>query len=428
MQEPQGCKDCAETLSLSTFYYEAHQCIYDACRKLYNAGIPPDVVAVTSELRERGNLDAAGGESYLYQILAAVPNASAIEAHAFILREKAALRELISACNDCISLAYQPGEDTKVPFSFIEKRLTAISRNESADMIIGMDAAIRLMMDSYTQAVVDGQSVLIGPKAIDTGFADWDKYFGGFQRGELAVISALPGGGKSSLAWYLMQQWAKSGLRCLLFSTEMTAAALARRALASHTGISNRKLKEGNFSVEELERLQEGYCVLGELSLHLTDRGRMTVTELVNRARAFSRQHRLDVVCVDYIQELKWTRDSERESLMETCAELKSFASEDGLLAIGVSQWNKAGKREAQQEGKASLANLHGAGIENTADRVISLYPQEEEGLPSSRRTIKVSMDKNRDGAVGSIRLILDAPTQAWYDDAAQPNTQEATI
>ena len=430
LQEPQGCKDCAETLSLSTFYYEAHQCIYDACRRLYNAGIPPDVVAVTSELRERGNLDAAGGESYLYQILAAVPNASAIRAHATILLDKQSLRELISACNDAIARAYEPGVAPMDAFSFIEQRLSSIAKGYDASMIVGLDIALREYIEGYEHRIINGREEMVGPPPLLTGFADWDKYFGGFNRKELSIFTALPGGGKSSLTWFLLQRWAERGKHVITFSTEMSRVALARRAMAAQSGITNRRLKEGYFSDDELERLQATYTYLAPLPLYISDNGRMTVYEVLDAALAYERERRIkiDVLCVDYIQELKWTKREERDSLMEAASVLKAFAKANDCVVIAVSQWSKEGKREAHKEGKTGIANLMGASVENAADCIISLYPQEEEGLPSSRRTIKVSMDKNRDGAVGSIRLILDAPTQKWENDVAEPTAKQVEL
>ena len=95
LQEPvDAIRIAQEILIRDSFYYEAHQVIWEAAIHLHNRGVPPDPLALIAYLREMERLDVAGGESYIYQILAAVPNASAIEAHTTILHEKALLRKV----------------------------------------------------------------------------------------------------------------------------------------------------------------------------------------------------------------------------------------------------------------------------------------------------------------------------------------------
>jgi replicative DNA helicase len=155
LQDPTDAMTAAlELLSRDSFYFEAHQVIWDAAVTLHNRGVPPDNVSVIAHLREMDKLDQAGGESYVIQVLAAVPNASAIQNHTIQLHEKALLRNLISECNEIIARAYDQGRDVQELLDFAERQILQLDLRMATGHFSAIDDAIRAFMNTFEQMEV----------------------------------------------------------------------------------------------------------------------------------------------------------------------------------------------------------------------------------------------------------------------------------
>ena len=108
----------ADIISAADFYDPRHQKIYEAIDQLYNKQYAIDVLTITDQVKNNGNIDAVGGASYITELTNYVPTASHIEQYAEIVSQKALRRRLIKASQNIAQLGF---DETKVLQSLIEE-------------------------------------------------------------------------------------------------------------------------------------------------------------------------------------------------------------------------------------------------------------------------------------------------------------------
>ncbi len=414
LQEPvDAIRITLETLSRDSFYYEAHQVIWEAAANLHNRGVPPDPIALIAHLREMERLDAAGGESYIYQILASVPNASAVEAHTTILHEKALLRNLITECNEIIRRAYEQGRDVQELLDHAERQILQLDMRISSGKFSGIDDAIRSFMGSFSHEEVvlpDGtvEQRLVKARGITTGYTDLDKTLGGFKPGDLVIIAARPGVGKTALLLNFTHRMALAGKKVGFFSMEMGKEQLAMRMLSMASSIPTERVDHGNFSEDELGRLHAAYTELAALPIYFDDTSVLNIRSLRNRARRLKQQDKLDVMMLDYLQLMDGMRHSGELNRVQEVSDIsrgmKQIARELKIPLIACSQLSR--QTEQRQSRRPMLSDLRESGsIEQDADVVMLLYredyyeKQKGEVVGGSYATkVEVNIAKHRNG------------------------------
>lgn len=423
-----------EVLSLLTptcFYYEAHEIIFHACVKLYKSGVPPDPITLIAYLRENRQLDNTGGESYIYQLLAAVPNGRYVVEHSLILREKYSLRLLIDICDEaiCRAKSYDSVEAGEAQ-ERLERKLTLLTQFQGRAESVVLSDAILEWLNTYEREEVtysDGTTgiIHIPPQGLETGFPDWDRYLGSFGGGEYVLIAGVPGGGKSSFLLSLLTTWAMQNKPCLLFSAEMGRVALARRAMANLSGVPLSRLKAGRWNETEQALIQETTVNSAEWPLHIVDHGGLPPREIQSITREHIRRYNTQIVAVDYLQLLSLTGgDSKREALEEASRMMKQIATENNIVLLAISQLNKQGKRSNDPDN----ADLMGASLDNDPDWIIHLVKDGERDEATGAQPMQAIVKKNRDGAMGKAGLIFLTTHQRWESADTAPKAEPQAL
>ena len=426
LQEPQDAMAAAmELLTRETFYLEAHQAIWDAMTRLHTRGIPPDHVAVIAELRELDRLDIVGGETYVYRVLAAVPNASAVEAHSQVLNEKYLLRSLIKECNELLSRAYEQGQDVQDLLDHAERQILQIDLRMATGRFSGINDAIRCFWDTFETEDVAGpdgemRTTLKKIRGITTGYDDLDKILGGFKKGDLTIVAARPGVGKTALMTNFAHRMAISGKRVAFFSLEMSKEQLAMRMLSIASSIPTNRIDQGDFSEDELTRLGIAYDALAELPIYIDDASTLNIRALRNRARRIVQQHKVDIIMLDYLQMMDGMRpggDAGRvQEVSEISRGMKQIARELHVPFIACSQLSR--QTERRESKRPMLSDLRESGsIEQDADIVILMYrgdyyeQQKGEALGiSAASKVEINIAKHRNGPTGFLNLTYLRP------------------
>jgi len=421
LQEPQEAMPIAlELVNCESFYYEAHQLIWDAMVRLHNRGIPPDPTALIAELQSTDRLRLTGGESYVYQLLAAVPNASAIEAHTLALHEKYLLRALIRECNEIIRHAYEQGEDVQELLDYAERQILQIDLRLASGRFKGIDEAIRSFWNAYEYEDVptaDGSVRRMFRKArgITTDYRDLDDKLGGFKKGDFVIVASRPGVGKTSLMLNFAHRMALKGKAVALFSLEMSKEQLAMRLLSMTTSIPTERIDQGNFSDEELTRLGAAYDELASLPIHFDDSSTLNIRALRNRCRRVVQQHHAEVIMLDYLQLMEGLRPGSEAGRVQEVSEIsrgmKQIARELEVPFIACSQLSR--QTERRESKRPMLSDLRESGsIEQDADIVMLMYRedyyerQKGETLGTSLASkVEVNIAKHRNGPTGFVYL-----------------------
>ena len=390
------------------FYEDRHQTIFGAMCDLYDQHKPIDLLTLTSELKSQKKLKDVGGAPYLAELTNFVQTASHAKAYADIIRKAAVRRRLIEAGNKISAKAFEDDADIDNLVGEAERDLFEVSDN-----IIKSDYTpmAELLADAFDhiEELRQNKGALRGLK---TGFRDLDKKTAGFQKGDLVIIGARPAMGKTTFAQNLSYNIAsinKKGV--LFFSMEMGANEIVERIISDVSGVDNWKIRTGNLTDEEFNRITDAMGEMDEIPIYIDDTSSMTIMELRNKARRAMHDHDIGIVIVDYLQLIQGSdryKGNRVQEVTEISRGLKILARELKIPVIALAQLSR--NVTGRDDPRPVLSDLRESGsIEQDADLVMFLhrpdyYHQNEDGYEETHIT-ELLVQKHRHGAIGKIEL-----------------------
>ncbi|RIK61758.1 MAG: replicative DNA helicase [Planctomycetota bacterium] len=410
------------------FYRASHQHIYRAILDLSARGAEIDWVHVTEEVRRRGGLEACGGAetltAYLSEISHAVPSAYGAEGYASMVRDRYVMREIMHTAGEIRSMALEetrtPGEvidrlERKV-FELAAARYHGETHNfmELLSQVIAQQQQMKEWRMSHNADRLPGLS---------SGYSDLDQMTTGWKGGELIVVGARPGQGKTSLALNIAENVAlttqdrredgKGGV--LLFSLEMTGTEIVQRILCARAGVDLRAAKLGVFRGDDEARLNEAKNQLATAQVYIDDSFTLNLSEIRSKSRRLKERADIELIIVDYLQLVKDNERLDRHLQIGNISRgLKALARELDVPVIAAAQLNRGVEQRSTREKKPMLADLRESGsIEQDADQVIMLYPlqgTEGEGPQPSQDSYPVDLivAKNRNGPTGDVHMVFN--------------------
>ena len=249
-------------------------------------------------------------------------------------------------------------------------------------------------------------------RGLKTGFRDLDKKTAGFQKGDFIVIGARPAMGKTTLAQNLAYNIAsinKKGV--LFFSMEMAANEIIDRMISDVSGVDNWKMRTGNLSDEEFQRIGDALGEMDEIPIYIDDTSSMTIMELRNKARRAMHDHDIGIVIVDYLQLIQGSdryKGNRVQEVTEISRGLKILARELEIPVVALAQLSR--NVTGRDNPRPVLSDLRESGsIEQDADLVMFLhrpdyYKQNDDDYEDTHIT-ELIVAKHRHGAVGKIEL-----------------------
>ena len=390
------------------FYEKRHEIIFNAMVELYDAHKPIDLLTLTAELKSKKLLKDVGGAPYLTELSNFVPAASHAKAYADIVEKASVRRRLIKAGNEIANKAYEEDADVDSLIGAAEKDLFEVS-----DKIIKSDyvAMNDLLADAFDriEELHKNKGALRGLK---TGFRDLDKKTAGFQKGDLVIIGARPAMGKTTFAQNLAYNIASiNGKGVLFFSMEMAANEIIDRMISDVSGVDNWKMRTGNLSDEEFQKIGDAMAEMDEIPIYIDDTSSMTIVELRNKARRAMHDHDIGIVIVDYLQLIQGTdryKGQRVQEVTEISRGLKILARELEIPVIALAQLSR--NVTGRDDPRPVLSDLRESGsIEQDADLVMFLhrpdyYRQNDDNYEETHIT-ELLIAKHRHGAVGKIEL-----------------------
>ena len=390
------------------FYEERHQIIFDAMMSLYDQHRPVDLLTLTSELKSTKKLKEIGGAPYLTELSNFVPAASHAKAYAEIIEKASTRRRLIKAGTDIANKAYEDDADVQSLIGAAEKELFEVSDNVVKSDYVAMD---ELLADAFDR-IEELQKNKGALRGLKTGFRDLDKKTAGFQKGDLVIIGARPAMGKTTFAQNLTYNIAsinKKGV--LFFSMEMAANEIVDRMISDVSGVDNWKMRTGNLSEEEFQRIGEALGEMDELPIYIDDTSSMTIMDVRNKARRAMHDHDIGIVIVDYLQLIQGSdryKGNRVQEVTEISRGLKILARELEIPVIALAQLSRS--VTGRDDPRPVLSDLRESGsIEQDADLVMFLhrpdyYRQNDDNYEETHIT-ELLIAKHRHGAVGKIEL-----------------------
>jgi replicative DNA helicase len=409
MLSAEAIASVVEVLKAEDFYRSAHQRIHESILAIYARGEPVDVITTVEDLKRRQILDAVGGPLYLYQLVEQVPTPASAGYYARIVSEHALLRRLIEAAGQIMAKAYQVSEDPRKVADEAEALIYAVSRHRETEQVI----TIRELVDESMAALEHIHQRDSRFAGVPTGFVDLDELTSGLQPGNLIVVAARPGVGKSSFVTNLARNIAVGegaqgapGSPVLMFSLEMSRFEIGMRLLCGEARVAWDKVRSGRVATDEWTRIADAAETLHEAPLYIVDSGNVTIVDIRAKARRLrSSRQGLGLVIVDYLQLMQGhgRSESRQQEVAEISRSLKLLAKELEIPVIAVSQLNR--NPESRGDKRPQLSDLRESGaIEQDADIVMFIH-REDSDDPQVKGKADLIVAKHRNGPTRSIPL-----------------------
>ena len=397
----------AEVVAAADFYRPEHRAIFRQIALLVDRGEPVDVVTVSDRLLATGELDAAGGHTYLAELAEQTPTASNVRAYAKAVRERSVLRQLINAAQDIASAGFNPeGRSSEELVDEAERLIMQISESgQKAGGPQGMEGLLKGAIDRIEELYNTGGDIT----GLTTGFIDLDRMTSGLQPSDLVIVAGRPSMGKTSFAMNLVENAALASDRPLMvFSMEMPAEQLVIRMLSSLGRIDQSRVRTGKLEQDDWPKLASATEKLKGTQVFIDDTPALTPTELRSRVRKLVReQGDLGMIMVDYLQLMRVTGSGEGRTaeISEISRSLKAIAKEFKCPVVALSQLNRSLEQRPNKRPVNSDLRESGA-IEQDADVIMFIYRDEVYNEDSPDKGVaEIIIGKQRNGPIGSCRL-----------------------
>ena len=405
------------------FFDPKHQDIYEIAVKLSLASTGIDEITLTEQLRRDGKLESAGGATYVNELTGLISSSAHAPHWLAIIREKHFLRQLISTAVTTVEKAHAHAEGIERLLEEVEQSFFRISEDRISESAQTIDGPIAEAMELVQRIIRDRNSV----QGVPTGFPDLDAMTFGFQPGQMIVVAARPGMGKTSIALNFIEaalfpkpSESRKPSNVLLFSLEMPARELALRLLCSRARVNMQKLRTAHPDERMQVDLVQAANEYKGLPLVVDDNGGQNILEIRAKCRRVHARTPLDMVVIDYIQLINGLDSGlpREQQIAEVSRSIKAMAKEFRVPIIALAQLNRKSEDEARQP---KMSDLRESGsIEQDADIVMLIskpqvsakQAQEQEQEHASQPGCfarELIVAKNRNGPTSDIPLLFNA-------------------
>ncbi|WP_028847013.1 replicative DNA helicase [Thermocrispum agreste] len=365
--------DVLEVLRPADFYRPAHQAIYDVILDLYSRGEPADPITVSAELERRGELARVGGAPYLHTLIATVPTAANAAYYAQIVAEKAVLRRLVEAGTRIVQYGYGAADAQGAAVDEVVDRAQAaifeVTERRTSEDYVALEDLLQPTMDEIDAIASEGGLA----RGVPTGFTDLDEVTNGLHPGQMIIVAARPGIGKSTLGLdFCRSASIKHGMTSVIFSLEMSRTEIVMRMLSAEAKIRLQDMRSGRMSDDDWTRLARRMSEISQAPLFIDDSPNMTMMEIRAKARRLKQRHDLKLIVLDYLQLMTSGKkvESRQQEVSEFSRQLKLLAKELDVPLVAISQLNRG--PEQRTDKRPMLADLRESGaLEQDADIVL---------------------------------------------------------
>ena len=398
--DPSCIPDVIEKVKSDEFYIQANRDIFDTIFAMFSYGQSVDAVTVLEQMKVRGVFKDTT-QQYLMEVMQVTPTAANVLKYAAIVRDQALLRNLHTAADEINTMIFEGSGGADAMLEAAERKIYALRQGRNVGGLQPISMVIQRVYANLSEAASSGGGI----PGLATGLPDLDQTILGLNAGELILIAARPGIGKTSLALNIASHVAlKEKKGVAIFSLEMSGEQLVSRMISSLALVDSSRLRTGDIRPDEWTRLAEAVSILGDSPMKIDDNAGVTVQEIKAKLR---REKDIGLVIIDYLQLMRSGSRSENrvQEVAEISRSLKIMARELDIPVVALSQLNRAS--ESRKDKKPMLSDLRESGsIEQDADIVIFLYRDEDNPDLEARNIVNCSVAKNRHGATGTIDFL----------------------
>ena len=402
------------------FYRESHARIYKAALALYGKGEPVDAITLVDELDERGDLEVVGGSARIHELATLVPASANARHYAQIVHETAILRGLIQAGGEIARLGWERPGDAAALVDQAEQIVFELGQERASSEFSAIEDLLKESFERITHLYELGADVT----GVPSGFRDLDRITSGFQEGNLVIVAARPGMGKSALGLGFAANVAvRTQQPVALFTLEMSKAEVTQRLMCAEAKVELHRLRTGRLAADDWPRLTASSDRLATAPLYVDDTGSITMMEIRSKARRLKSKHPdLGLIVVDYLQLMTSGTNPENrvQEVSQISRSLKVLARDLEVPIIAMSQLSRA--VEQRHDKRPILSDLRESGsIEQDADIVTFIYRDDyynPEDSPDPG-VAEVIVAKHRNGPTDKVKLSFISQYAKFADLAA---------
>ena len=405
-------KICDE-LRPDMFYSDANRKLFEAIRSLYEQKIPLDSTTIIDELDKKKNLNAIGGVEYISEVIDSVATAANLDYYIKIVKEKAIIRSLIDTATDIVTNAYDEDENVAEILDSAEKKILNLSRERQSSDFIHIKDAIAIAQENLERLSKNGADLT----GIPSGFTDLDRATAGFHEGEMIIVAARPGMGKTAFALNIATYAAQNTKKAVaIFNLEMPAEALVNRMRSAVGQVDSYKIQTGKLNHEDWKRINEANSQLADTNIQIVDDASITAAEIKAKCRSLANSEEgLGLVIIDYLQLITSggrRPESRQQEVSDISRSLKTMAMELKVPVIALAQLSRSA--EKRENNQPMLADLRESGsIEQDADMVLFInrndYYKAKEQLDKEKNVVAdIIIAKHRKGSTGKFQLLFE--------------------
>lgn len=416
--ESQAIYEVADILTADMFGSPQCANLYAAALALYDRSEKIDMITILEETSKNG-LSYEEYAIFVTTLLTSVASAANIVTHALYIKEAHARRLFTAHLHDLLGQATDKTIDIADLLEQAGKTVDAISQGLDPDD--GTKPIHEICNDVYeaygarVAASVRGET-----SGITTGLHKLDEATGGWQPGDLVILAARPGVGKTAMMLHFALSAAKEGTPVAIFSLEMTARSLAERLFVGLSDINADRFKRGILYTEETLRLEQAGNSIASLPITIVDTALLSMRKIKNKAMRLHRHGKCGALFIDYLQLVDMRTDNNhynREQEVAAASRMaKIIAKELEIPVILLSQLNRSVETRAAESGmrRPQLSDLRESGaIEQDADMVLFICRSENDGENRG----ELILSKNRNGRTGTLPFLHNESITRIYDD-----------
>ncbi len=399
-----------EEVTVDMFYDERNKYIFNAIKSLHDNRTPIDITTIKDELDKDKKLNTVGLD-YLTDVIDSVVTTANLDYYIKIIRDYAIRRNLIDTATEIINTTYED-ESVTTLLDTAEKNILNVVRARSVGSFMPIQEVLRNAQAKLEELAKNKRTIT----GLETGFPDFDKITTGLHGGEMIILAARPGMGKTALALNMATFAAMHTKKAVaIFNLEMSAEMLVNRMIASVGQIDSYKLQTGNMLEKDWQRYNEALSQLSETNIFIEDNVSVTAQDIRAKCRRLANSETgLGLVVIDYLQLINSGSrrvESRQVEVSEISRALKTMAVELDVPVIALAQLSRsAEKRESNQP---MLSDLRESGsLEQDADMVLFInrkdYYEKAKDFNNKIVPAELIIAKHRKGGLGTVNLLFE--------------------
>ena len=399
-----------EEITPDMFFDERNRFIFNAIKTLHETNTPVDITTMKNELDKDKKLNAVGLD-YLGEVIDSVVTSANLDHYIKIVKDYAVRRNLIDTATEIVTDSYESDDLTQLLDS-AEKNILNVVRARSVGDFVPIQEILRRAQAKLEELSKNKRPIT----GLETGFTDFDRISTGFQGGEMIILAARPGMGKTALALNMATYAATTTNKAVaIFNLEMSADMLINRMISSVGQIDAYKLQTGMMQEKDWKRYNEALSQLADTNIYIEDNAGVTAQEIRAKCRRLANSEKgLALVVIDYLQLVSSGSrrvESRQVEVSEISRSLKTMALELNVPVIALSQLSRsAEKRESNQP---MLADLRESGsLEQDADMVLFInrkdYYEKSKDFNQKIVPAELVIAKHRKGGLGTVNLLFE--------------------